>query len=654
MIEYIVLGFVAIVIVAGVVAFGTWFAWPSWQLASRLDRATASLKAKSASAKQQGLQHVVDVAGIRADLIDAAPELDHLWKEFRDTLHEETGDVDSSGQLTVTRYRQTAPAEMFFSTRAVADVPLRTDFFKHLPGILTGVGIIGTFSGLIYGLAQFKFSGTANEVSDSVDTLIEAVGNAFIVSAAAILSAMIITSWEKISVTRRYAQVQKLQQAIDAMFDAGAGEDYLSTIAEKSEKSATDMAQLRQGLIDGLTPLLERQTEAIRASSAAQVHGFEKLGGRHEAAIEYAARRQEEAAAASADAMASAVSATFEAPLTSMTRAIEKSQEDQATSVQRLLDASLDTFATRLDELVGAKLTGAAGHIETAAGRMSEAMADAPAQLEQSVARVGAMLEEIGEGAEASVARMATATEAATASIRGTLEDMSRTTEEASSRIRNVLEAVAASAEPMAEHTARMAEAAETLADAVGRSAETWDYAIERLKAVNAGLDGSVEASERLAAAITEAGKQAEAGSAAFEDATVRLEDTAKTIAQTSGALQEVLGKHEADREIYRELAGAVAEAASQLNRAQADVDSFLAGIADALAETSSAFGRQLTATLSQAQSETHQHLGVATERIAGAVGGFTDFLDRDFSDSLERLREEIDRLSPDSSANGS
>ena len=34
----------------------------------------------------------------------------------------------------------------------MVDAPLRTEFYKHLPGILTGLGIIGTFSGLIIGL----------------------------------------------------------------------------------------------------------------------------------------------------------------------------------------------------------------------------------------------------------------------------------------------------------------------------------------------------------------------------------------------------------------------------------------------------------------------------------------------------------------------
>ena len=48
------------------------------------------------------------------------------------------------------------PAEAYFNSQYVVDSRLRTEFFRHLPGIFTGVGIIGTFSGLITGLRQFQ------------------------------------------------------------------------------------------------------------------------------------------------------------------------------------------------------------------------------------------------------------------------------------------------------------------------------------------------------------------------------------------------------------------------------------------------------------------------------------------------------------------
>lgn len=81
--------------------------------------------------------------------------LDHLWKEFRDTLHEQK-DLDASGTYHTTAIRQTVPAEMYFSEQMLVYSPLKTEFFKHLPGILTGIGIIGTFWDFISSLLTAK------------------------------------------------------------------------------------------------------------------------------------------------------------------------------------------------------------------------------------------------------------------------------------------------------------------------------------------------------------------------------------------------------------------------------------------------------------------------------------------------------------------
>jgi hypothetical protein len=85
--------------------------------------------------------------------------LAHLWGEYQDTLHVQREERD--GQMKVIAVRSTAPAESYFSGQYLVDSRLRTEFFKHLPGIFTGLGIIGTFTGLIEGLRQFQVSENA-------------------------------------------------------------------------------------------------------------------------------------------------------------------------------------------------------------------------------------------------------------------------------------------------------------------------------------------------------------------------------------------------------------------------------------------------------------------------------------------------------------
>ena len=80
-------------------------------------------------------------------------QLAHLWKEYQDSLHLQR--VARDGQMIVMAVRATGPAEIYFNNQFVVDSRLRTEFFKHVPGLFTGIGIIGTFSGLITGLRAF-------------------------------------------------------------------------------------------------------------------------------------------------------------------------------------------------------------------------------------------------------------------------------------------------------------------------------------------------------------------------------------------------------------------------------------------------------------------------------------------------------------------
>ena len=147
----------------------------------------------------------IDPQIIQKKLMTADP-FKHLWSEYNETLHEVTR--FSNGMLTVENWRATVPAEVFFTNQVIVDTPLKTEFFKHLPGLFTGIGIIGTFLGLIIGLSEFH----PEDALGTLPLLVEHVAGAFVVSAVAITCAMIITAFEKISITNRYMEVEELCQ----------------------------------------------------------------------------------------------------------------------------------------------------------------------------------------------------------------------------------------------------------------------------------------------------------------------------------------------------------------------------------------------------------------------------------------------------------
>ncbi|MDD2701602.1 MAG: MotA/TolQ/ExbB proton channel family protein, partial [Sideroxydans sp.] len=186
--------------------------------------------------------------------------LEHLWQEYADSLHRQSD----------ARWRSTVPANLMFPHETIIDTPLRTDFFKHLPGLFTGVGIIGTFYGLIMGLQAFQVSENPAIVRESLNHLLHGVWEAFLVSAIAISLAMVITFIEKAAVTRLNAQVEQLTQLLDSLFEGGASEEYLARLVKATEASSGQTASLlRNEMQQMMSDMFEKQMAASSAQSEA-------------------------------------------------------------------------------------------------------------------------------------------------------------------------------------------------------------------------------------------------------------------------------------------------------------------------------------------------------------------------------------------------
>jgi hypothetical protein len=163
-------------------------------------------------------------------------EIAQLWAQYSAAL-EHLGAQESGGQPVSKAWQATQPAEHFFAEQQAVDAPLRADFFRHVPGILTGAGIIGTFAGLMLGLLRFDVSDPA-QVQVQLSLLVQTVGQAFVISALAITLAIVFTWIEKSVLSARYRQVQQLQFLLDALFWPRGGADPLERLTQAAELQA--------------------------------------------------------------------------------------------------------------------------------------------------------------------------------------------------------------------------------------------------------------------------------------------------------------------------------------------------------------------------------------------------------------------------------
>jgi hypothetical protein len=364
-------GLIFALLVVLALAFLVRFVVPALVLQTRLRRAIQNLDRLGSPSPEV----------IAAEVMNT-PQLAHLWREYAQTLHRQQG---QSGEGKGEHIRATAMAGEFFTPVALVDTPLKTEFYRHLPGILTGIGIIGTFAGLIAGLSHFEVNSDTDTVRLSLKNLIQGVGHAFQVSALAITLAMIATWVEKSLVTLAYRQAARLAERIDSLFESGVEEEYLSRLVAASEHSARQAGELQQALTGGLQKSLGTLLAEQQAAQKAQAEALRQV-------------MQEMATNLGntlGKSVAEAVGQTLREPLSRMAAAVENAVDKATTSqgevTARTLEPLLTAFANRMEGQMG---QGEAG-LKNLLVKNAESLNRMAGELGKVVARI----ENMGQGA---------------------------------------------------------------------------------------------------------------------------------------------------------------------------------------------------------------------------------------------------------------
>lgn len=282
-------------------------------------------------------------------------DLLHLWNEYTETVHEQYAFVNNQKQLVA--LRATVPAETFFNTAVIVDTRLNTEFFKHLPGILTGIGIIATFTGLFIGLNHFTPDTSNIELlSSGLKALMSGVQEAFAASGVAIFFAMVITFLEKNQLNERYKQVEELAQEVDALYNAGAGEEYLRELVDSSLQNQAHTAQLKDAMVNDLKTMLENLGTTIAA-------GFNKT---MQEQMEQLLRGQAE----TNKQLVVAIQEGMKEPLDNIKEAVEKLAENQEKGVGEVIGVAVD----KIETMFGSKLTEFGGLLNEATQTLSNTM----------------------------------------------------------------------------------------------------------------------------------------------------------------------------------------------------------------------------------------------------------------------------------------
>ncbi|VVP47925.1 hypothetical protein PS838_05196 [Pseudomonas fluorescens] len=589
--------------------------------------------------------------------------LSHLWKEYQDSLHFQHEDRD--GQAVVSAVRATLPAELYFNSQYVVDSRLRSEFFKHLPGLFTGIGIIGTFSGLIEGLRQFQVSENAATVRSSLETLMHLVGEAFLISAAAITAAMLVTLLEKLLLASLYRRTEEIAHDIDARFDSGAGEEYLSRLVKASEDSASQSKILKDALVTELGELLRELTNAQIASSKEQQT---LLVDR----LTEASRRDNEALGAT---IVEGIQQSLRGPLQDIAETVKSASGDQSATAARMLQDVMTSFSQRLNDLFGGQISGLSDlnqqtarsiqdavvtlkslveNLEESSRRSTDSMADRMAlAIEKMEVRQDAMNEQSAEFVEQIRQLVSTSQSETSQKLQTTLEtigtqvaDMLATLSETQAQ---VFEGNRAREQSMSERAQSavdgMSESVEIAIKAMSVASTHMAQNVAALTQVTSTSISKMETSAELLGAASKdfalAGDRVAGVMEHAADVSAKLSETSSSLNTGASTMQELLRDYRVQREAVVSMVtelrvtveGARKEAtltADILNRiegsanllaiAHKQADEYLNGVSRVLGQAHASFAEEVKGTLDKANLEFHTKLTQAVGLLSSSL----------------------------------
>lgn len=559
-------------------------------------------------------------------LFERDKRLVHLWDEYKDTLHEQK---EEQGGLTRTvAWRATVPSETYFSSQYVVDSRLGTEFFKHLPGIFTGVGIIGTFLGLLHGLGAFDVNPDPAKTIEGIKPLMESVSEAFKVSAVAISAAMVVTFVEKVLVASLYAKTEDICHTIDSHFDAGAGEEYLSRLVAASEDSASQSKILKDALVKELGDILR---EISRNQTAAMEASSRDLGG----------------------AISGAIETSLKDPLSRIESAFRDVQGGQSERTVQLLGDVMASFSQRLNDLFGGQINGINELNRQSAETMREAVASLNALVgelgdkgKQATDQMAAKMAESIDAMERRQAEINARTEAALKDVSTQMTGLMASLAESHANtlaanrdreaemasrasglveglkgsVESVIEEIASATKEMANSVDKLTGATTSSIDKMNLSADKIASASERFLASGNQVSEVMDKAAAVSSKLNEVSGQLTVGSNALQEALRDYQGQRQAVVALLDNAKTTIEQARKEASITDDVLKRIEGSASKLAQVQSDFNDYLDGVSNVLGQSTEAFKDAVTNTLKQVNNDFHTQLSQAVRLLKASV----------------------------------
>ncbi len=363
-INWITDSFISVIVLCAIVS-GIWFGVKTSRRRRLIDSLTKEIGQYSRSDPPSIKQELTGKFNRNTELADA-------WQEFEDSL------ITRSHNENQIVYK-TDEASLFFSEERLLEQHLNLRFWNSVPALLVGLGILGTFVGMVWGLIPFSdvdFTDT-NEIREAIKELLSGVSTAFVTSVWGMFASFWFNGLEKWGISSVSRAIVNLQRALDQIFTLTRGEEIAIRQQDELEQQTAALKSFSTDLADRIKIAMDNiMSERLKNlhQSLTQLRE-QNAEGRREIIQELHS---------APEAFSSAMAEQLTPSLNNLNTAVKELREQKEESSTDAIRQLVEEFQGSISGSVTAQMEELARTV----GSVSQSLMNLPGQMEQMVDRM--------------------------------------------------------------------------------------------------------------------------------------------------------------------------------------------------------------------------------------------------------------------------
>ncbi|MCY4657504.1 MAG: anti-phage ZorAB system protein ZorA [Gammaproteobacteria bacterium] len=593
-------------------------------------------------------------------------ELAEAWQEFDDSLI-----TDNKRQIVY----KTEEASVYFSEERLLAQHLNLRFWNSVPTILVGLGILGTFIGMVSGLMPFSevdFTQTqTGNIQEAIKGLLTGVSIAFVTSVWGMLTSLVFNVIEKARIGNVGRRIAYLQRVLDEKFTLTTQEeisfrqeDELAQQTQALKSFSTDLAnEIKSAMAQGRQEIITELRNAPDAFSNAMSERLApSLDDLNDAVKELHTQKEEsstEAIGKLIEVFQDSISGNTVRQMETLATTVDDVSQslkdlpaqmaDMMTSVQDKIDQTSLVLSATSEEQMGqtkSMLDGMLNAFQNAIDKQQDGLTETTDRVNEEMRQIASdirnLLESVANQTNDQLSRRIADFESVLDQQKQAIEEITagttKASEESADRMRQFVE----------HSVTRLGESVQDVEQSVGGLLQRQHGQIEAVDAQLASFRDTITKGQEMlqqmnasAASVRQLINTTQEFSRKLATGSERLESAGKELTQASNAFKEENHRYlTANRETTKQIQESLVQSEKLLNDFTRRFQTIDNGLKNIFAEIESG----LTTYATTSRESINEYLGTFSDQLTNAANALSGSVQA-LNDSVDELTEMNERL---------